>query len=171
MKRSLIALLLVFMTSACNAGYGPLQDYSEFVSARLADDNHTVVFTYHKYAYRPATGIRAFPDGGIPKYETDVNILGTYDVKTKKLDILRREKNVDWQHGSGLLTIQSTNGNYALIAQGGQLRGPFAMGTKHLLVEFKRGKIVELNWTESLPTGTVMRRRPISPRPTARWSS
>ncbi|HEU0007086.1 MAG TPA: hypothetical protein VFS12_13965, partial [Terriglobia bacterium] len=119
MKRTLVAISTLILVTSCHLGYGPLQDRSKFVSARLADDERTVLFSFHRFAYRAATGWRAFPDGGIPDYATDINILGTYDLQTRKIKILRREKNSQWQPGSGLFTIQSTKGYKALISQGG----------------------------------------------------
>ena len=136
MKRHFIPISTLFVLTSCHLGYGPLQDRSKFVSARLADDQRTVLFSFHHFAYRAATGWRAFPDGGIPDYVTDISVLGTYDLQTRKLTVLRREKNSQWQPGSGLLTIHSMNGTKALISQGGQLRGPFAHGVKYVLLDF-----------------------------------
>lgn len=145
MQKLLPRTLAIVMLVACNAGYGPLQDRSQFVSVRLADDGRTVLFSYHRFLYRPAAGIRAFPDGGIPKYETDVNFLGALDRPTGKVRILRREKNTDWQPGSGNFTVHSMNGPRALVSQGGQLRGPFALGVRFQLVDLDRGSIEDLD--------------------------
>jgi hypothetical protein len=139
MKHKLIAISTLFLMTSCHWGYGPLQDQSKFVSARLADDKRTVLFSFHRFAYRAATGWRAFPDGGIPDYATDINLLGTYDLQTRKIKILRREKNSQWQPGSGLFTIHSANGYKALISQGGQLRGTFKLGVEYVLLDFKLG--------------------------------
>ena len=67
-KISLLAICSLLLLTACNTGYGLLQDHSEFVSAKLAGDQRRVVFSAHHYAYRPASGWRAFPDGGVPDY-------------------------------------------------------------------------------------------------------
>lgn len=145
MKRVIFFISILFLIASCAVGYGPLQDHSEFVSARLADDKHTVLFSFHHFAYRPATGWRAFPDGGIPKYVTDINLLGVYDLQSRKIRILRHEKNSVWQPGSGLFTILAMKGSKALISQGGQLRGPFRLGVRYLLLDFKQGKEVDLD--------------------------
>ncbi len=145
MKRHFIPITTLFVLTSCHLGYGPLQDRSKFVSARLADDQRTVLFSFHHFAYRAATGWRAFPDGGIPDYVTDISVLGTYDLQTRKLTVLRREKNSQWQPGSGVLTIHSMNGTKALISQGGQLRGPFAHGVKYVLLDFMRGDSSDLD--------------------------
>jgi len=145
MKRRLVAIGTLFIMASCHWGYGPLRDYSEFVSARLADDGRTGLFSFHRFAYRPASGWRAFPDGGIPKYVTDTNLLGTYDLQTRKIRILRREKNSQWQPGSGLFTIHAMNGDKALISQGGQLRGPFKLGVKYVLIDIKSGDATDLD--------------------------
>ena len=91
MNRVLLVFSTLFLVASCHAGYGLLQDHSEFVSARLADDNHTVLFSFHHSSYRPAVGWRAFPDGGIPDCVTDIVLLGTYDVQSRGIRILRRE--------------------------------------------------------------------------------
>jgi len=150
MKRTLIAISTLFLMTSCHLGYGPLQDQSKFVSARLADDKRTVLFSFHRFAYRAATGWRAFPDGGIPKYATDINLFGTYDLQTRKIKILRREKNSQWQPGSGLFTIHSANGTKALISQGGQLRGPFKLGVKFVLLDFKLGDATDVDLKSDL---------------------
>src|SRR5262245_46471979 len=150
MKRMLVGIgTLIFVTS-CHLGYGPLQDHSKFVSARLADDHRTILFSFHRFAYRAATGWRAFPDGGIPNYVTDINLLGTYDLQTRKIKILRREKNSQWQPGSGQFTIHSASGTKALISQGGQLRGPFKLGVKYVLLDFLLGDAVDLDLKSDL---------------------
>ena len=150
MKRTLIGISTLLLVTSCHLGYGPLQDQSKFVSARLADDKRTVLFSFHRFAYRAATGWRAFPDGGIPKYATDINLLGTYDLQTRKIKILRREKNSQWQPGSGLFTIHSANGTKALISQGGQLRGPFKLGVKFVLLDFKLGDATDVDLKSDL---------------------
>ena len=150
MKRFLLAISLLLMLSSCAMGYGPLEDHSEFVSARLAEDKRTIVFTAHHFTYRVATGWRAFPDGGIPKYVTDVNLFGVYDLPTRRVKIIRREKNTVWQPGSGLLTIYAMKGSKVLVSQGGQLRGPFRLGVKHLLLDFKLPKTEVLNLKSDL---------------------
>ena len=139
MKRTLVVISTLILLTSCHLGYGPLQDHSKFVSARLADDKRTVLFSFHRFAYRAATGWRAFPDGGIPDYATDISLLGTFDLQTRAINILRRERNSQWQPGSGVFTIQSTKGYKALISQGGQLRGSFESGVKYVLLDFKLG--------------------------------
>jgi hypothetical protein len=82
----------------------------------------------------PRADSRRFPDGGKPKYVTDANLPGTFDLQTRKIRILRREKNSHWQPGSGLFTIHATKGYNALISQGGQLRESFKLEIKYVLV-------------------------------------
>jgi hypothetical protein len=145
MKIVFLFISAIFLIASCGAGYGPLEDHSEFVSARLADDKRTALFSFHRFAYRAATGWRAFPDGGVPDYITDVNLLGIYDLETHEYKILLREKNTDWQPGNGLFYIHSVKGNKALITQGGQLRGPFKLAVKYMMLDFKSGKTTTLD--------------------------
>ena len=139
-----------FLASLAFLAYGPVQDHSEFVSARLADAQQGVLFTFHRFAYRPATGWRAFPDGGIPDYVEDVNILAAYDLPRKKVKMYRREKNFAWQPGSGLFTIHAISGNKALIAQGGQLRGDFKLTIRYIMLDLKSGNCQDLDLKSDL---------------------
>jgi hypothetical protein len=138
MRTAILAVWILVLLTSCSSGYGSLQDYSKFVSARLLDDKKSILFTYHHYTYRPASGWRAFPDGGIPRYVRDSSLIGVYDLSSRKVRILRRENNTTWQPGSGLYTIHAVNGTKALIAQGGQLRGPFKQGLNYLLLDLAR---------------------------------
>jgi len=140
MERARFTLIIVlFLLAGCHTGYGPLEDHSQFVSVRLTDDQRVVLFSFHRFAYRPATGWRAFPDGGIPDYVTDINLLGVYDLRTRDIEILRRERNTAWEPGSGHFTIHAMNGRQAVIAQGGQLRGPFRLAVRYLLLDLQQG--------------------------------
>ncbi len=150
MKTVFLAIGALVLTCSCNMGFGPLEDRSAFASARIADDKRTIVFSAHHFAYRPAAGWRAFPDGGIPNYVTDINLLGAYDIQTRDVKIIRREINTEWQPGSGQFHISAINGSKALISQGGQLRGPFRLGVKHLLLDFKTDKAEALDLKSDL---------------------
>ena len=141
----LLFVVLMFLMVSCSIGYGPVQDYSRFVSAKLLDDGKTILFTYHDYAYRPATGWRAFPDGGISKYVRDSSLIGCYDLSSSKVRLLLRENNSEWQPGSGLYTINGVNGRTALLSQGGQLRGPFRLGGRYLLLDLVGGNMKRLD--------------------------
>jgi len=144
-KIALLAGWMLFLLASCSSGYGPLQDYSRFVSAKLADDRKRILFSYHHFTYRPAAGWRAFPDGGVPKVLKDANLIGIFDLSRQKVNILRREINSDWQPGSGLYTIQAMKGDKALLAQGGQLRGPFKLGVRYLLLDLVLGSATPLD--------------------------
>ncbi len=150
MKSFLFPLGLVLLLAAFDAGYGLLEDHSEFVSAKLTPDGHTVVFTAHLHTYRPATGWRAFPDGGLPDYVSDVHVIGMFDRKAGKFQILRREKNTDWQHGSGKCVVIAANDGKALISQGGQLHGSLGYGLKFWLVDLTAPRVDELNLVAQL---------------------
>jgi len=146
MKVGLLAISVLACLTSCKAGYGPLADHSAFVSAQLAADKRNIVFSFHHFAYRSAAGWRAFPDGGIPDYVTDISLLGVYDRQTRGVNIIRREQNTGWQPGNGLFTVLAINGSKALISQGGQRRGePLRMEVKHLLLDITTGQVDVLN--------------------------
>jgi hypothetical protein len=122
MKKSYRFLLIGLCLAVVGCQYGPKRDYSKFKSAALIEDGSTVAFTFHAFEYRPATGIAAFPDGGIPKYLTDRSFLCTLNRATGDLKKLMDEKNRQWSHGSGVLHIVTARGNTILASQSGQKR-------------------------------------------------
>jgi hypothetical protein len=74
----------------------------------------------------------------------DANLIGTYDLSSKKVNILCRENNSDWQPGSGRYTIQAMKGDKALLAQGGQFRAfSFFNRQTRTASEFRRADYVE----------------------------
>jgi hypothetical protein len=106
-----------------------------------------VLFTYHKFIYRPATGIAAFPDGGIPKYIRDVSYIGTYDIPNGRHRILRKEINKMWEPGQGTFHIIAAKGSMALLSQGGQIRGRSTYGIRRWLCNAESGDIREIDLT------------------------
>ncbi len=100
----LVALLLV----SCMGGYGPPYDNSSFVSADTALDGRIGIFTMKRLVYRPASGWRAFPDGGIPKYLMDRNYIAVYDFTSGRTRVIYREDALRegfWLPGSSTLHI------------------------------------------------------------------
>ena len=127
-------------------GYGPVRDYSRFVTARLADDGNSVVFGFHRLRYRPAAGIRAFPDGGIPRYLADKHVLGVFDRTTKTLRILQKEPNRTWTDGQGSFYIGDMKGPMVLVSQGGQGRHDLSRTiVRHCLVNWRTGAAEDLD--------------------------
>jgi len=116
----LLALLPVILVSACNWGYGEPVDRAKFGSAALHEDSARCVFALHDAVYRPAEGMRAFPDGGIPRYVVDRHKIGIFDVHNDEVDILIDSKNRDWLDGHGGYHVSGLLGNWALIRQSGQ---------------------------------------------------
>jgi hypothetical protein len=124
-RLSLAVGVPIICLAICGCGvfgsYGPAQDHSSFEGAALLSDQ-TVLFSFSHLVYRPATGITAFPDGGVPRYLKDEVVLGTYHVPSGAMRILRRERNKRWADGQGRFGIQRSKGSMALVTQGGQLR-------------------------------------------------
>ena len=153
-SRALAAGALTICTALGGCGilgsYGPPQDHSRFESAALMADR-TVLFSFSHYVYRPAEGITAFPDGGIPRYLKDENVLATYQIASGDVRVLRRERNKHWTDGQGRFGIQRSKGSVALVTQGGQLRGDLSKNEfRHWLVDVSTGASQPVEWQNAL---------------------
>jgi hypothetical protein len=142
--RAVNLLALAALTVVAGCSYGPPVDRSRFMTAHLLPEQR-VLFTYHKFIYRPATGIAAFPDGGIPEYITDVSYVGTYEIAGGRHRTLRKEKNTIWEPGQGTFQIVAVKGFMALLSQGGQLRGKSAYGVRRWLCNTASGDMREID--------------------------
>jgi hypothetical protein len=130
--------------------HGPAQDHSRFESAVLLRD-HTVLFSFKHLVYRPAEGLAAFPDGGVPKYDRDEDLLGTYHIPSGALRILRHGPNRRWTDGQGSYGIQRSRGNVALVSQGGQLRRDLAKSTfEDWLLDIDTGAFTPVDYRTEL---------------------
>jgi hypothetical protein len=91
LSRTLGATVAALSLSACS--YGPTVDNSSFESAVLTPNGTTVLAAYHIERYRPAQGVAAFPDGGIPNYEEDRTVVAAIPVAGGPITILQRLRN------------------------------------------------------------------------------
>jgi len=149
--RLALLITLVLSTAACGMyGYGPSEDRSRFVSARVTDDGAAVLITAKRLVYRPAAGWRAFPDGGIPRYITDENMVGVFHIDTRKTSVLHREKNTFWQDGQGEYGIYAMKGAKAVINQGGQKRSDYLPDARRFMLDIDNGDMEELSVKEDL---------------------
>ena len=131
--------------------YGPPEDHSRFIDARLLADQRTCLFSFYRYVYRPAQGVAAFPDGGIPKYLEDVAVLGAVDVETGRVRVLARQPNTDWTPGSGEFRIHSACGPRALVTQGGQRRHNLSeMADRSFWLDLQGGGVRMVDFKEEL---------------------
>ncbi len=111
-----------------------------------------VLFSFKHLVYRPAAGITAFPDGGVPKYLKDEAVLATYHVPSGALNILRREPNRRWTDGQGQFTISRSKGRVALVSRGGQLRSDLStIATEDWLLDVSSGDFQPVDWRTALP--------------------
>ncbi len=129
-------------------GYGPSEDHSKFVSTGTTTDGRYGIFSHHRYVYRHATGMRAFPDGGIPYYEKDVDTLGVYEFATGKVRIVRSEKNRDFQPGQGTFMVTMTSNTKAVISQGGQGRRDYMPMLRQYMLDIPSGEMtpIDIKW-------------------------
>lgn len=137
------------MLSACNWGYGEPVDRARFGSAVLHEDGTRCVFALHDAVYRPAQGMRAFPDGGVPRYVIDRHKLGIVDVRTGKASVLVDEKNRHWLNGQGGYHVAQVRGRWALVSQGGQ-RPDYDHDHIWWQLDLASGDLVELHLDEAL---------------------
>jgi hypothetical protein len=94
--------------------------------------------------YRPATGVRAFPDGGIPRYVEDYNLIGLVEPDHLKPRILHRVENSEWQHGQGQLNVHSFLGGVAVVSESGQRRDTYLTEVRYHVLETASGRVAEL---------------------------
>lgn len=148
MKR-LIILILSFIATGCSmAGYGPAVDYSRFVSVKLAGEGTAAVFTAQKLVYRPATGWRAFPDGGIPRYIEDEGIIGIYHLDSRTVRTIADEENKDWQDGQGQFFVSHANSKRAVITQSGQGRKDYLTQVRYFMLDIETARLTPMNIKE-----------------------
>lgn len=143
-------MLPLLLASACNWGYGAPVDRAKFGSALLHEDGVRCVFALHDAVYRPAEGMRAFPDGGIPRYVTDRHKLGIVDIHSGRVSILVDEKNRRWLNGQGGFHVAGVGGRWALVRQSGQ-RPDYEHDHLWLRLDLASGDLDELPLDEELP--------------------
>jgi hypothetical protein len=160
------ALLAPLLLSACNLGYGAPIDRATFGSAELHPDGARCVFALHDVVYRPAEGLRAFPDGGIPRYDVDRHKLGVVDVGSGDVTLLVDEKNRDWLPGQGGFHVAGLGGRFALIGQGGQ-REDYEPDHRWWRLDLASGDLLPLPWTKSWPPKAGRSDGSPSPTPTS----
>lgn len=137
----LLLTVLVLLTLGCSQLYGPPYDASRFVSATTALDGRVGVFSMKRLVYRPAAGLLAFPDGGIPRYLTDRNYLALYDFASGKTRILVEENALkqDWLPGSSTFHVVAAYGPKVIVRSAGQLKGNYATRSETWLYDLERG--------------------------------
>lgn len=143
--------LFALAPAGCNlSGLGPPEDHSAFVSARLVGEGRAVVFAYNRFVYRPAVGWRAFPDGGVPRYLVDRQIIGLFDLETQETRVWHREDNRDWQPGNGDYFILAASGWTVLLASGGQRRRGFGFERRYHWLDAATGVLEPFPLEEEL---------------------
>ena len=88
----------------------------------MTDDGQRIICTWNRLVYRSPQGWRAFPDGGVPLYQVDEQIIGLYDLSTPTMRVLHRETNKEWVPGQGSFAVRQVCGARVFITQGGQDR-------------------------------------------------
>jgi hypothetical protein len=104
-RRLKVALSAGFLALAA-CGYAALVDNSGFESAALSPDAKTLVVAYHQLSYRPASGLNAFPDGGIARYDRDRILLAKASLSGDRLTVVRTFE-AGGMPGTSHLTLRS----------------------------------------------------------------
>lgn len=106
MRRRSVFLLLLLVAAGCS--YGPVVDRSGVSSAVLLPGGEGVGFVYRVLRYRPAQGVAAFPDGGVPRYLDDRAIVAVVPLKGGPPRVLLRREN-GGVSGSTSLSLRSSD--------------------------------------------------------------
>lgn len=127
----LVRLLLCFALSllaGCSSQYGPPFDASHFGNAATARDGRVGVFSMKRLIYRPAAGLLAFPDGGVPRYQVDRNYLVLYDFSDDSTRLLVTEDALKqpWLAGSSSFNVVAAFGPKVIVRTSGQLKKDYA---------------------------------------------
>lgn len=148
---ALVALALILGAALWfyRSMYGPERDNSAFTSAMLLPGNR-VVFGFKYVTYKPAQGIAAFPDGGIPKYTHDETMIGVFDVAGNALHVIKRERNTRWTNDQGSFFVSQTSGPMVFVGQGGQTRDLTGLLNENFLLNVDDGKTTPLHIREEL---------------------
>lgn len=143
-------LLIIFI--AWDFGYGPPFEASKIYSAKVAAFGQIGIFTYKKLIYKPAAGLSALPDGGIPLYITDKDYIAVYDFLSRKIRIIYQENNLKgrWVNGQGEFNIIAAYGKKALVSQGGQRRADLKNEIYYHWLDLNSGKLTILPLQQEL---------------------
>jgi hypothetical protein len=99
-------ILLVFAVCQLGCTYAEPVDHSAIESAVLVPGGGTIALAFQNIRYRPATGIAAFPDGGIPRYLRDHEVIAVQSLDGGGPPILQRLENKG-VHGSASIALRS----------------------------------------------------------------
>ena len=130
MKLAVFPLLCWLLACGC----GQKVDGSKFTSARLMGDGQTVAYCAQRLVYRRASGMAAYPDGGMANYLDDAAVCGLYDLREKRVRATVEWQNREWEPGQGAASIVDASIGWLLLRQGGQRRGASSGGTVHRLL-------------------------------------
>lgn len=146
-----VSLASVAALGGCflSGSYGPERENTAFTSATLLPSNR-VVFSFKYVTYRPAQGMAAFPDGGIPKYTRDETMLGVFNVATGEMHVLAREKNKQWTNGQGHYFVSQSSDPLVLVGRSGQTRDLNGMLDQIFLLNIDDGATQPLKFKEVL---------------------
>ncbi len=136
------ALFAVLLTAA-GCSYGPVTDQSGVQSALLLPDQQTVALACQTLRYRPAVGIAAFPDGGVPRYVRDSAVIATVGVKGDSPRILQRLGN-SGVHGSASLSLHlvDTDPDHVLVVRSVQASTSQASAAQWWRIAWRDGRIL-----------------------------
>jgi len=130
-----LCLRLLLPLALLVAGCGKVVDASKFTSARLLDDGRTIVYAVHELVYRPASGLAAVPDGGIPDYLKYAAVVGRYDRSSGRVMATTRLDTARWLPGQGAASIIDARGDWVLVRCAGQLHDTLQSATAYFVLQ------------------------------------
>lgn len=138
----LIAALVLAAPILGGCSYGPLVDDSGVQSAALLPDQHTVAIVYRTLLYRRATGVAAFPDGGVPRYLRDSSLIAMVGISGGAPRILRRFENPG-VHGSVGLSVRASDADpdHLLVLQSDQRSPDQAPARRWWRLDWRDGRV------------------------------
>jgi hypothetical protein len=144
LKGTFLALLLLLL-AGCNSGWGEPRDVSRFEQATIGAEERLGVFSYKHRVYRPATGWRAFPDGGPTKDLLNENGIATYDLATGKVRVLWRQNVLDSQWLPEVsCSVAALAGTRAMAVCSGQRRSDYKVETERFWLDLGSGTTTPL---------------------------
>lgn len=132
---------LMLLVAGCDSGWGKPRDVSRFEHAAIVAEGRLGVFSYKRRIYLPATGWRAFPDGGPTRDVLNENGIATYTPDTGETRVLWRQNILlsRWLPEVSC-SVTAVSGLRALAVCSGQRRSDYRFDTQRFWLDLDTGE-------------------------------